>query len=417
MTPDDPLADVDLDAWQPPAPPDGIADAVLRRMSEAAPASAREVEDRSRWRWWIATSVIASAAAGGGLLVSFWLASPEPVIQGHGDVVAARPSHVALGASSAEIDAGTELHWRREHRAVTVQQPRGVATWRVDAADDFVIDPGAVGASIEASGASLRVEVHMQRTSPSKRMATSAVAAVALVTVTVYNGHVDVASADETVRVEAGAAAELRPGQPPRLVDLAAPVIAGAPGDPAIAGVAPGDPAIAGAPGDPAIAGVLPGDPAIAGVASPGDPAGTARPGDPAMAAAPAPSASPRPAPRRPPPVSVANRDATPANKARNVPPRNLEPNRIRGNKNIMPDEFTKRAMEAAGESKVVASAKMCIDTQGEITEVRILKSSGYPSYDETIESEMGQWAFRPYEVDGQAVPVCTAVTFIYSQK
>lgn len=82
-----------------------------------------------------------------------------------------------------------------------------------------------------------------------------------------------------------------------------------------------------------------------------------------------------------------------------------------------MPDDFVKRAMQSAGETRVIASAKLCIDTAGEVSEVRILKSSGYPSYDETIVSEMNQWAYRPYEIDGKPVAVCTAVTFIYSQK
>jgi TonB family protein len=416
------LADVDLEAWQPPAPPAGVADAVLHRMREPAPVSAREVrevEERSRWRWWIATSAIASAAAGGGLLMSFWFASSDPVIQGQGDVIAARPSHVALGASSAEIDAGTELHWRRDHRAVAVQQPRGVATWRVDPADVFTIDPGAVGASIEASGASLRVEVHMHLSKSSR--AARAAAAVALVTVIVYSGEVQIASAGQSMRAQAGDTVEVTPGGAPREVELS-PVIAGvASGDPAVAGAAAGDPASAGDPGDPVIAGrAAAGDPAAGGAASPGDPAMpgaapvTASPGRPAS---PRP-AQPRPSPARPSPATPAlPAEAVPAGKTRNVPPNELEANRIRGNKNIMPDEFVKRAIQAAGETRVVASAKLCIDTAGEVSEVRILKSSGYPGYDETIVSEMKQWGFRPYEVDGKPVAVCTAITFIYSQR
>jgi hypothetical protein len=30
---------------------------------------------------------------------------------------------------------------------------------------------------------------------------------------------------------------------------------------------------------------------------------------------------------------------------------------------------------------------------------------------------EMRQWAYRPYLINGKPVPVCTAVTFIYSQQ
>ena len=47
-----------------------------------------------------------------------------------------------------------------------------------------------------------------------------------------------------------------------------------------------------------------------------------------------------------------------------------------------------------------------------------MLKSSGFPSYDAKIKNKMqNEWKYKPYAVNGRAVPVCTAVTFIYSQK
>ena len=47
-----------------------------------------------------------------------------------------------------------------------------------------------------------------------------------------------------------------------------------------------------------------------------------------------------------------------------------------------------------------------------------MLKSTGFPAYDNKILSKMrGEWRYKPYMVNGKAVPVCTAVTFIYSQK
>jgi hypothetical protein len=36
--------------------------------------------------------------------------------------------------------------------------------------------------------------------------------------------------------------------------------------------------------------------------------------------------------------------------------------------------------------------------------------------YDAKIMREMRRWAYRPYTVNGKAVPVCTAATFIYAQ-
>ena len=47
-----------------------------------------------------------------------------------------------------------------------------------------------------------------------------------------------------------------------------------------------------------------------------------------------------------------------------------------------------------------------------------MLKSTGFPGYDQTITSTIkGTWRYRPFMVNGRAAAVCTAVTFIYSQK
>jgi len=54
----------------------------------------------------------------------------------------------------------------------------------------------------------------------------------------------------------------------------------------------------------------------------------------------------------------------------------------------------------------------------GAVTSVKMLKGTGFPAYDNKIQSKMnGEWKYKPYAVNGRAVPVCTAVTFIYSQK
>jgi hypothetical protein len=64
----------------------------------------------------------------------------------------------------------------------------------------------------------------------------------------------------------------------------------------------------------------------------------------------------------------------------------------------------------------VIASFKLCLDTSGAITTVTQLKTSGFPAYDQKLKSKIGEWKYKPYQVNGKAVPVCTAVTFIYSQ-
>ena len=66
---------------------------------------------------------------------------------------------------------------------------------------------------------------------------------------------------------------------------------------------------------------------------------------------------------------------------------------------------------------KIVGSFKLCVDVDGKVSNVTRLKSTGFEAYDKKILTEMRtNWAYRPYQVNGKTVPVCTAVTFIYSQ-
>jgi hypothetical protein len=153
-----------------------------------------------------------------------------------------------------------------------------------------------------------------------------------------------------------------------------------------------------------------------------------------ACGAAPAPTAQPVAAPATepatgsppPPPAPAPQPVAAPATKEgtgappppplRNVAPGALEQLRIAGSKLIVPDDPTKTAIQAAGSRRVIGSFKLCVSTDG-ATDVSILKSTGIPAYDQTIMSQIrGEWRYRPFVLDGQAVPVCSAVTFIYSQ-
>ncbi|MGE0404113.1 MAG: energy transducer TonB [Kofleriaceae bacterium] len=99
------------------------------------------------------------------------------------------------------------------------------------------------------------------------------------------------------------------------------------------------------------------------------------------------------------------------------IPPKMLEANRIAGDKAIVPDDETKTEMMRAHKDKVIGTFKVCLDSAGTIREVRMLKSTGFSPYDEKIMSGIRAWKYKPYIADGKAVPVCTAVTFIYSQK
>jgi len=94
------------------------------------------------------------------------------------------------------------------------------------------------------------------------------------------------------------------------------------------------------------------------------------------------------------------------------VRPQELERDRIAGEKSILPDAATRARMVKDGKDRLIGSIKMCVNTQGKVVEVTPLKSSGYPDYDRELVDGMRAWAYRPRSDD-----VCTAVTFVYSQK
>jgi protein TonB len=117
--------------------------------------------------------------------------------------------------------------------------------------------------------------------------------------------------------------------------------------------------------------------------------------------------AAPPPPPPPPPPAPP-----------QNVAPQALDANRVSGEKNIVPDDVTKTEISRSGKDRLIGSYKVCISTEGNIAQVNQLKSTGFTSYDQKIVSTIrGEWRYRPFMVNGKAAPVCTAVTFIYSQK
>jgi hypothetical protein len=104
-----------------------------------------------------------------------------------------------------------------------------------------------------------------------------------------------------------------------------------------------------------------------------------------------------------------------PAGSPQSIPPTMLESNRLTGNKNIQPDAATQAAIAKSGKDTVVGSHKLCIDDQGAVSAVNLLKSTGFSDYDTKLAREMKKWTYKPYTINGKAAPVCTAVTFIYT--
>jgi hypothetical protein len=97
-----------------------------------------------------------------------------------------------------------------------------------------------------------------------------------------------------------------------------------------------------------------------------------------------------------------------------NVQPLALSALRIVGDNMVVPDDADKVHLFG---KRVIGSFKLCVDETGHYERGVLLKSTGVPRYDAKIARTMMKWVYRPFVVDGVAIPVCTAVTFIYSQR
>jgi hypothetical protein len=93
-----------------------------------------------------------------------------------------------------------------------------------------------------------------------------------------------------------------------------------------------------------------------------------------------------------------------------NVHPRALH--RLRGDSLITPDD-----KHRFSGGRVVGSFKVCLDEAGKVESVKLLDSTSIPDYDAKIIRLVGTWQYRPFMVGGRAVRVCTALTFIYTQR
>ncbi|HEY1553087.1 MAG TPA: hypothetical protein VGG28_34890, partial [Kofleriaceae bacterium] len=198
---DDDLHDLDLHAWQAPAPPKGLADAVIARATATGEAIA--VAKRGQRRRTLAT---AAFACGGSVAAALavWLAMrPAPVHEVDMTVIAAVPQHVALGDTTVDLAPGAAIQTERRGDELHVVQS-GTATWHVGAKDNVEIDAGKAG-SIKATGASLRVESKMNtQNALLVGGGLLSAGAIALVTATVYEGHVEKVTDDKVEMVSRG---------------------------------------------------------------------------------------------------------------------------------------------------------------------------------------------------------------------
>ena len=100
------------------------------------------------------------------------------------------------------------------------------------------------------------------------------------------------------------------------------------------------------------------------------------------------------------------------------IDPRRLETHRIAGSKMITPDDDVKTEIASPHVARTSPKIRLCVDVHGVRGEVTVARSSWFPRHDVAIvERIRGAWRYSPYEVGGVAKPVCTEVTFIYSQR
>ena len=145
---------------------------------------------------------------------------PTAATPASGNVVAERARHLELDKVSADLDLGADVRWRETPTGLHIEQHAGAATWRIAAGNHVVFDAGngsGATASIDATGASLRMEIQPMNLTDTRVIGASALtaAAVAMITVVVYDGHVKATSAGQTVVVQPGSTVEVRPDQPP----------------------------------------------------------------------------------------------------------------------------------------------------------------------------------------------------------
>ena len=82
----------------------------------------------------------------------------------------------------------------------------------------------------------------------------------------------------------------------------------------------------------------------------------------------------------------------------------------------IIPDDATRTQIVRDGKTRVLTFSKICLTQQGAPGRVELLKSSGYPAYDQKVLAKMRAWRFRPFLVNGAPTVVCSTHAVIYTQ-
>lgn len=98
------------------------------------------------------------------------------------------------------------------------------------------------------------------------------------------------------------------------------------------------------------------------------------------------------------------------------IPAAALESLRTRGNRTVRPPHSVQAKLRQSKRDRIVVLMKMCVSKKGIPIRLETIRPSHFPRYDHRIFNAMRKWRFRPFEIDGKPVEVCTMVTFLYEQ-
>jgi hypothetical protein len=216
---EDLFAELELAAYRPPAVPVGLADRVIARVHAADQAVAASVAAKRtyarRRRYAVGAATVVAAGA-----VTLWRVREDASgLKPSGSLVAKAPEHLVLEGVIANLDPGADVTWRRSRATTHADQRTGAATWAVPPDHMFSLDVGtaaAPGASIAATDATFRVETRMNLSDArTGGLAAVTASSMALITVVVYVGHINVTGAGQTVIAKPGTTTTIEPGKAP----------------------------------------------------------------------------------------------------------------------------------------------------------------------------------------------------------
>jgi TonB family protein len=97
------------------------------------------------------------------------------------------------------------------------------------------------------------------------------------------------------------------------------------------------------------------------------------------------------------------------------IAPTTLQALRISGETQLHPSAVTQNQMAREDRRRVEGTVNLCVGASGDVTSTTLRASTGYPDYDRSLLAAVRDWRYRPYTVNGTAVPVCSVVKFIYT--